>query len=54
MAKPTAPDRDQHPDAWERFTKAVDAAAVAGPKHKVAKRPRRKATTKKNQSRVEK
>ena len=27
------------PDGWERFTRAVRAAAMSGPKHRVAPKP---------------
>lgn len=28
---------DQHPDAWRRFERAVDAAVKGGPKHRPSK-----------------
>jgi hypothetical protein len=31
-----------HPDAWERFERAVTAAAKSGPKHRVAAKPKAK------------
>jgi hypothetical protein len=37
------------PDGWERFNRAVTAAAKSGPKHRVAKRPAKK-TAKKSKS----
>jgi hypothetical protein len=36
-----------HPDAWERFERAVDAAAKAPPQHKVRKKLKSKRKPKK-------
>jgi hypothetical protein len=43
-------DYELHPDAWERFERAVDAAAKAPPQHrkvKKAKRLKKRASKKK-------
>ena len=36
-----------HPDAWERFERAVDAAVKSGPKHRPAKEQAKAAPAKK-------
>jgi hypothetical protein len=49
MAKSDPAKEIEHPDAWSRFERAVDAAIKSGPKHRVAKKPiktAKKATTK--------
>lgn len=38
---PDLPDADIHPDAWDRFERAVDTVMKSGPKH----RPTKKAPT---------
>jgi hypothetical protein len=38
---------DEHPDAWQRFERAVDAAVKGGPKHRPSKPPGAKHTPKK-------
>jgi hypothetical protein len=40
MAKPPKENREieLHPDAWERFERAVDTAAKAPPQHRKAKK----------------
>ena len=38
----SAPDPQEielHPDAWERFERAVDKVAKSPPQHRMAKRP---------------
>jgi len=37
--KPSEPD-SEHPDGWDRFERAVDAAIKSGPKHKPATKPK--------------
>jgi hypothetical protein len=39
MVKPdTKKELELRPDGWERFNRAVTAAAKSGPKHRVAKK----------------
>jgi hypothetical protein len=35
--KPKPPEIELHPDAWERFEKAVDVVMRSPPKHRTAK-----------------
>jgi hypothetical protein len=37
VAKPSQPDIELHPDAWERFTEFVKRIAKAGPQHRGSK-----------------
>jgi hypothetical protein len=42
MSKPASPDKiELHPDAWERFERAVDVAAKAPPQHRAAKKKKK-------------
>ena len=45
--KPKLAKEDVRPDAWERFERAVNAAAKSGPKHRTKTAVKRKATRKK-------
>jgi hypothetical protein len=36
--KPKPPDIELHPDAWERFEKAVDVVMRSPPKHRTKKK----------------
>jgi len=46
MKKPDA-KIELRPDGWERFNRAVTAAAKSGPKHRVAKKKKAKSSVKK-------
>lgn len=35
-----------HPDGWQRFERAVDAAVKSGPKHRVAPKPKTRPASK--------
>jgi hypothetical protein len=48
MAKASQKENELHPDAWERFERAVDAAIKSGPKHKVKKKKAKKKKSGKN------
>jgi hypothetical protein len=45
---------ESHPDAWNRFERAVDAAIKSGPKHRVAKKKKTVTVTTKQQKVVKK
>jgi len=40
--KPKSPEIEMRPDGWDRFVKAVHAAAKHGPVHRAAKPKRRR------------
>jgi hypothetical protein len=46
MAKEPHKEIELHPDAWQRFERAVDAAAKAPPQHRTAKKVKKKSTKK--------
>jgi hypothetical protein len=50
MAKPSkkVPEVEFHPDAWERFERAIDVAAKAPPQHRVTKKAKKTAKKPKN------
>jgi hypothetical protein len=51
MAVPKKPERkveiELEPDAWQRFERAVEVVAKSPPQHRVAKKKKKMATTKK-------
>jgi hypothetical protein len=46
-----ATKNEQHPDAWRRFERAVDAAVKGGPKHRPSKSPAAKQAVQKKPKR---